>query len=64
MVSSSHGILDNCVRQSFLLANLWNFDMLFYANFLPFQKWQFNFETSIALRISHGILNVTYQNPS
>jgi hypothetical protein len=24
-------------------------DMLFYANFLPFQKWQFNFETSIAL---------------
>jgi hypothetical protein len=36
--------------------------MLFYANFLPFQKWYiFNFETSIALSISRGKLNVIYQ---
>ena len=38
--------------------------MLFYANFLTSQKWCFNFETSIALSISRGKLNVIYISES
>ena len=40
------------------------FDMLFYANFSPFQKRWFNIETSISLSISRGKESVIYQNLS